>query len=145
MKTWTRWPRQDRAVCSLLAWRSMPPGVVPIGHFLEKTAILRTTGGAPLPSSSRRFQANSAPRRSPVQGLTWEEKVLEMEVEGAWRRRRAGMVKRAMKKRILVRLVWGGRKPLLGLVLEAILVLESSIAIYKGSIDALEKTKFSRV
>ena len=116
---WTRWPRRDKAVCSVWAWRSMPPGVVPIGHFLEKTAILRTTGGAGLPPSSRRFQANSAPRRSPVHGLTWEEKGLEME-EGTWRTRRAEMVKRTMKKRILVRLVWGGRKPLLGLVLGAI-------------------------
>lgn len=75
---WTRWPRRDRAVCSVWAWRSMPPGAVPIGHFLEKTAILRTTGGARLPPSSRRFQANSATRRSPVQGLAWEEKVLEL-------------------------------------------------------------------
>ena len=84
VKMWTRWPRRDKAVWSVCACRSIPPGVVPMGHFLEKTAILRMTGGRRrLPPSSRLFQANSAPRRSPVQGPAWEEKVLEMEVEGA--------------------------------------------------------------
>jgi len=83
----------------------MPPGVVPTGHLREKTAILSLTGGGLFSMKARRFHANSALRRSPDQGLAWLAiKVVQMEVVGAWRRKRAGIVKRTTKKSVVHRL-----------------------------------------
>lgn len=59
-----------------------------------------------------RFHANSAERRSPDQGfLAWLAiKVVHMDVVGARRRKRAGIVKRTTKKRVVQRLTldWEG-------------------------------------
>lgn len=102
----------------------MPPGVVPIGHFREKTAILRAIGGgwSGYWRKRRRFQANWAARRSPDQGLTWLAKVVHMDVVGVWRRKRAGMVKRTMKKRMVHRLDWEEEMNFLGLLLLLLLL-----------------------
>lgn len=128
VKTWTWWPRRERAVCKVWAWRSMPPGTVPIGHFLENTAILRETGLGRSRGKERRFQANSAVRRSPDQGLGRVEKVVQREVVvGVWRRKRAGMVKRTTKKRVVQRFDWEEEMGFLGLImLGAIFCLELS-------------------
>jgi hypothetical protein len=89
----------------------MLPGAVAMSHFWEKTAILRETGGAGRCwRKGRRFQENCATRRSPEKGrlLRWVEKVVQREeVVGVWRRKRAGMVKRTMKKRVVQRFDWG--------------------------------------
>jgi len=84
----------------------MPPGVVPTGHLREKTAILSLAGGGLFSMKARRFHAKSAFLRSPDQGLlAWLAiKVVQMEVVGACRRKRAGMVKRTMKKSVVHRL-----------------------------------------
>ena len=50
------------------------------------------------------------------------------------------MVKRTMKKRVVLRLVWGGRKPFLGLLLGAILGMDGEECLF----DASEKNKISR-
>lgn len=82
----------------------MPPGVVPIGHFLEKTAILRTMGGEGLSSKNESlFHANSAKRRSPDQAFVVRVVHMELVVE-VWRRKSAGMVQMKMKKRVMQRL-----------------------------------------
>lgn len=85
----------------------MPPGVVPIGHFREKTAILSVWVGLgyTVLENGRRFHANSTLRRSPDHGLVKVDKVVQMEeVVGVWRRKRVGMVKRTMKKRVVHKL-----------------------------------------
>lgn len=67
----------------------------------------------------RRFHANCAFRRWPDQGLTWWEAAREVQMEvvvGAWRRKRAGIVKRTTKKRVVQRLKWD----FFGLLLKAI-------------------------
>jgi len=93
----------------------MPPGVVPIGHFLEKTAILRGTGEGFCSRKGSLFQANSAKRRSPDQVL---ERVVH--VVGVWRRKNAGMVKRTRKKRVTQKVNLEGELDFLDLLLKAI-------------------------
>ncbi|MFS7962362.1 hypothetical protein Hanom_Chr08g00725771 [Helianthus anomalus] len=117
VKMWIWWPRVAKSVYRVYAWRSIPPGVAPSGHFLEKTAILRTTGGGMLEEKLRRFHENSAERRSPEkeEGVV-VEKGLHMEAGGVWRRRRAGMVKRMMHKRVVSKLDWIGKMGLLVLL-----------------------------
>ena len=93
--------------------------MVPIGHFLENTAILRAIGGALSSKNWRRFHENSAKRRSPDQALALA-RVVHMDVfVGVWRRKRAGSVKRTMKKRVMQRLKLKGELDFFGLLLKA--------------------------
>lgn len=88
----------------------MPPGLGPVGHFLEKTASLRVLGGGLVKEKERRFHANWAVWRSPDHGgwFVSEEgetaAVVEEQEEEVRRRKRAGMVKRTVKKRKVQRL-----------------------------------------
>lgn len=88
----------------------MPPGLGPVGHFLEKTASLRILGGGLVKEKERRFHANWAVWRSPDHGgwFVSEEgetaAVVEEQEEEVRRRKRAGMVKRTVKKRKVQRL-----------------------------------------
>lgn len=91
------------------AWRSMPPGLGPVGHFREKTASFRVLGGGLVKEKARRFQENWAIWRSPDHGgwFVSEEKeiaAVEEEQEDVRRRKRTGMVKRTVKKRKVQRL-----------------------------------------
>lgn len=106
VKIWISWLRVAKAVYNVNACRSIPPGVVPTGHFLVKTAILRGTGGGMWEEKLRWFQENSAERRSPEKEVEVVEAVLQMEAGGVWRRRRAGIVKRRTQKRVVARLDW---------------------------------------
>ena len=89
----------------------MPPGLGPVGHFLEKTASFRVLGGELVKEKARRFHANWAVWRSPDHGgwCVSEEGetaavVEEEQEEEVRRRKRAGMVKRTVKKRKVQRL-----------------------------------------
>jgi len=93
----------------------MPPGVVPIGHFLEKTAILRGKGEGLCSRNGSLFHANLAKRRSPDQVL---ERVVH--VVGVWRRKNAGMVKRTRKKRVTQKVKLEGELDFFDLLLKAI-------------------------
>lgn len=110
VKTWTRCPRRAKAVYRVKAWRSMPPGLGPVGHFREKTASFSVLGGGLVKEKSRRFQANWAVWRSPDHGgwfVSEEEEetaAVEEEQVEVRRRKRAGMVKRTVKKRKVQRL-----------------------------------------
>ena len=74
----------------------------------------------------RRFHANWAARRSPDQGLTWLVKAVpHMDVVGVWRRKRAGMVKRTMKNRMVHRLDWEEEMGFLSLLLLLLLMMEA--------------------
>jgi len=97
----------------------MPPGTVPIGHFLEKTAILRITGeGLPCSENERLFHENSAERRSPEKVLV-RLVHLEFEVE-LFRRKKVGIVKKEMEKRVMQKLKCEGELVFLDLLLKAI-------------------------
>ena len=93
----------------------MPPGMVPIGHFLEKTAILRGTGEGLCSRNGSLFHANSAKRRSPDQVL---ERVLL--VVDVWRSKNTGMVQRTRKKRVMKKVKLEGELDFLNLLLKAI-------------------------
>lgn len=109
VKTWTWCPRRAKAVYRVKAWRSMPPGLGPVGHFREKTASFRVLGEGLVKEKARRFQANWAVWRSPDHG-GWvlleegETAAVEEEQDEVRRRKRAGMVKRTVKKRKVQRL-----------------------------------------
>lgn len=79
-----------------------------MGHFREKTASFRVLRGGLVKEKARRFQANWAVWRSPDHG-GWcvseeETEAVEEEQEEVRRRKRAGMVKRTVKKRKVQRL-----------------------------------------
>jgi hypothetical protein len=59
----------------------MPPGVVPIGHFLVKTAIFRGKNGFLCGKNDSLFHANSAKVRSPDQVFDWWEEVKVVQIE----------------------------------------------------------------
>lgn len=90
----------------------MPPGVVPIGHFLEKTAILRGTGEGLCSRNGSLFHANSAKRRSPDQVL---ERVVVV-----WRSKNTGMVQRTRKTRVMKKVELEGELDFLDLLSKAI-------------------------
>lgn len=90
----------------------MPPGVVPIGHFLEKTAILRGTGEGLCSRNGSLFHANSAKRRSPDQVL---ERVVDV-----WRSKNTGMVQRTRKTRVMKKVELEGELDFLDLLSKAI-------------------------
>jgi hypothetical protein len=76
----------------------MPPGTVPLGHFLEKTAILRTIGAGLCCKNERLFHANSADRRLPEKFLV---RLVHLEfVVKLLRRKKVGIVKKEMMKRV---------------------------------------------
>ncbi|GAB4855169.1 hypothetical protein Ancab_023795 [Ancistrocladus abbreviatus] len=81
------------------------PGTELVGHFIEKTAIFNTLLGGRLSTKERRFHAASVLRRSPLHRLEAEEKAVKTREDAlVERRKRARIVKRVMKKRVVQRL-----------------------------------------
>lgn len=97
----------------------MPPGVVPIGHFLEKTAIFKSIGEGLCSVKESLFHAKSAKGSSPDQEFF---RVVHVEfVVEIWRKI-AGIVKMTMKKRVIQRVkLQGALLDFLDLLLKAIL------------------------